>query len=156
MEGPLFAAAPQAAAASFFGANSTSTAQAVGATNAAAVTAPRNPNTAPRHLFSSTNSSSTGPEVLGNCWTSEDTWHNVYSWINNSQRISLRTPNEMRQAAYIVQVLKILYSFVYNIMGESPFCAVRKEGETKPVLWLCPLLRERKGSAMREEAQSGD
>lgn len=82
MEGPLFAAAPQAAAASFFGANSTSTAQA-GATNA--VTAPRNPNTAPRHLFSSTNSSSTGPEVLGNCWTSEDTWHNVYSWINNSQ-----------------------------------------------------------------------
>ncbi|WKY03130.1 hypothetical protein Q1695_016440 [Nippostrongylus brasiliensis] len=49
------------------------------------------PRTVPRHLFASPTapvtpvSNSTAAELLGNCWTTEETWHNVYSWINNSQ-----------------------------------------------------------------------
>ena len=62
----------------------------------------------------------------------------------------------MRHVAYECKVEKILYRFIYNMIGKIPFCAVREGGEPKPVLWLWPLVRERKGSAMREEAQSGD
>ncbi|XGW15026.1 hypothetical protein V3C99_000923 [Haemonchus contortus] len=101
MEAPLFAAggataaiaAPQAASAFYAPSNATSNAQSVHAPRHSHSTATAR---TPRHLFASsissgganggaTSASATGAELLGNCWTTEETWHNVYSWINNSQ-----------------------------------------------------------------------
>ncbi|KAK6745639.1 hypothetical protein RB195_012013 [Necator americanus] len=46
-----------------------------------------------------TNPSSTGTEVLGNCWTSEDTWHNVYSWINSTQNCNDSEGDSVRSSS---------------------------------------------------------
>lgn len=99
MEAPLFATAVGATAAAAAGANVAAAPHAASAFYAAptsCVQPPRHSHSsassaattatnAPRHLFASATASNSAAELLGNCWTTEETWHNVYSWINNTQ-----------------------------------------------------------------------
>ncbi|VDM60927.1 unnamed protein product [Angiostrongylus costaricensis] len=81
MEAPLFATATVTSTAGLASAGLPSAAP----TSNAHPNPPRHITATPhRHLFAA--AATAGAELLGNnCWTSEETWHNVYSWINNAQ-----------------------------------------------------------------------
>ncbi|KAJ1365729.1 hypothetical protein KIN20_026150 [Parelaphostrongylus tenuis] len=95
MEAPLFATATVTSTAGLASAGlATAGLAPAGLTSAAPTSsAPPHPSDPPRHLTANhphrhlfAAAATAGAELLGNnCWTSEETWHNVYSWINNAQ-----------------------------------------------------------------------